>query len=181
MPGVEAAACQELAIESHFSRVKAPYRGMPTVRDMIYGSLLNHIQQMKALQQVSFCQKLPADREFAVPEEELSNLSKKALATTCELHSMLVVDRTAEQSYSLLRAWYHSEGASFFNAPKHEDEEENEEDLVHLDMEEIEDLDAILKEDADKVDEVEEVDEEEEEASEASYRWHKYIINQYKS
>lgn len=163
VPGVEAASCQELAIESHFSRIKASYRGMPTIKDMIYGTFLNHFQQKKALQQASF-QKLTADREFAVPEEELSNLSKKALAATCELHSMLVVDRTAEQSYSLLRNWYRSEGATFFHAPNHDDEEEDEEDSFQLDMVEIEELDAIVKEDAVNVQEVAEG----EEASEAS-------------
>ena len=51
IPRLEPVCCQELAIETHFSRIKQAFRGQPSIRDSIYGTVMSHLRTAKALKQ----------------------------------------------------------------------------------------------------------------------------------
>ena len=110
---------QELAIEVYFSRIKAGYRGSPAIRDCIDGICLQAMKQMLELR------KLPQDFQFSkgtvqdrtpVSRDQLTQISKEALACCCKFQAMISVDETSEDIYSHFRLWYPKKGLAVLQA-----------------------------------------------------------------
>ena len=114
---------------------------------MLYGTLLEHMkQQHKLAQTAELGQPLAQDRAKPLLEAEVLKLSKHALATTCEFHSMLVVDRTPEQTFQDMRSWWQSEGVTFFRAESSkQDAVDDEADVLEPDCVEVEDRRDVLR------------------------------------
>ena len=111
----EPACLQERPIEEHFGRVKSHYRGAPTIRDSIHGTFLQHLRQLNKLnKEPQFGRRIPSDLRAALSPAEISQISKKALASACQFQAFIVTDQSPDDVFSLARAWWSHEGASLF-------------------------------------------------------------------
>ena len=119
MTGVEHRLVQERAIEEHFSRIKSPFRGHPTVRDGQQGLLCTHIKQSKLLEKET-CESLSAphtvqSREPLTPSL-LQKIATRALATSIQYFCMLCVDESPDELHAKLRKWWTHRSESFFRS-----------------------------------------------------------------
>ncbi|CAE7032538.1 unnamed protein product [Symbiodinium sp. CCMP2592] len=143
---------QELPIEVHFSRVKSSFRGSPGIRDCIAGISLDAMKQLLELRRLpeghDFNSNATVQDRTPVTPEQLTQISKEALACCCKFQAMISVDVTAEDIYDHFRSWFRVRGLAVLQARTEDlagtgDAEDSLEHLLEQKVDEVTDL-ALL-------------------------------------
>ena len=129
MTSAEHRLIQERSVEEHFSRIKAPFRGHPSVRDGQQGVLCVHAKQAKQLDKET-CESLSVshtvqDRQ-PLSEAQLARIAGSALATSIQFFCMICVDLSPDELYAELRKWWRNKSEAFFRAATAPQEEDND-------------------------------------------------------
>ena len=137
LTGFEPRFLQEIGIERHFSALKMPFRGSPSLKDYLYGNMALNSRQARKLQGMSAqdLQKYNStkDRE-PLSMEALKLLSKKGCASAVQLYSCISDSLSATDAYGMLRQWWSDRGQQFFRSlrPDALEDEDLHPDVVEL-------------------------------------------------
>ena len=102
---------QELAIESHFSRIKDGFRGTPAVKDGVRGIAVDGAKQLAELRaRPDFSQEQTQQPREGLSRAELARCSKEALSAACLFQTMITIDQTAAEVYQSFRKWFQGSG-----------------------------------------------------------------------
>ena len=130
---LEPRGVQEIAVEEHFSRIKAPFRGQPTLRDGQYGLVRVHAKQCKLLE-TETDETLSASQSCQcrepLSEDELAKLAQSALASAVQYFSMHCVDETTDELTFKFFRWWRDRRDGFFRTWSSEGSAECEEDEI---------------------------------------------------
>ncbi len=98
----------ELPVEQFYSRIKAPFRGTPCVKDGIYGTVLDHQKQMKRLQSKPAGPSPKQQPRQKLTDDQVGAASVKALHTACQFQSAITADGkdAAVWKKDLLSWWF---------------------------------------------------------------------------
>ena len=117
LTSLEHRCIQEKAVEEHFSRIKSPYRGHPSVKDGQLGILATHAKQAKKLEQETSeslgASKTCQSRE-ALTEAEMIKLAQASLTSSIQYFCMLCTDETPDELVWKLMKWWRDHGPAFF-------------------------------------------------------------------
>jgi hypothetical protein len=124
-------SCNSRAIEHHYSRVKEPFRGTPSIQNSIYGAHYVHLSQ--ARQDFGF---VDAKLEEPMKKELALRDAKVALKAACELSSHLCLDQSPRDLLQTFQAYMDSQGSVFLtkgnlaNTDEPEDECDSEDEAI---------------------------------------------------
>ena len=104
---------QELPIEFHFGRLKRHSPGSPSVKDLLYGMMLESTkqeQQLRSMDISALDQKQTTQSREPLTETQLKEAGKVALSSALQFQAFLMRDTSVESLYTRLRSWYPKEG-----------------------------------------------------------------------
>ena len=116
---------QEKVAEYHYGALKAPYRGVPSIRDAIVGGQLLHAKQLKSPQRTQ-----PPKPAGQLTRAEAQALSKECWSACFTFQSWIMQGPTADEISALFDAWWLEEGQGMLaksrrlRPPSPEDEED---------------------------------------------------------
>ncbi|CAE7658027.1 abcB2 [Symbiodinium sp. CCMP2456] len=115
---------QERVCESHFSRIKRPYAGTPSIRDGVYGTVLEHLRVYK--QSLKSKWPDPAPRE-GITMQQATELAARAMQDACFWQSFLSKSRSAQTLRHDLEHWFQTSGKRLLTGLGADSEDECEE------------------------------------------------------
>ena len=115
--GCEQRFVQELPIEHHFSRLKQPFRGQPSLKDFALGHRSLSSRQCRELEGMTEQAMTDRASSFDRPkleDAELKQLAGRALAAAVQFHSFISEDYPPCEVVGNLRTWFEKHGQQFF-------------------------------------------------------------------
>ncbi|CAE7714428.1 FEN1 [Symbiodinium sp. CCMP2592] len=124
MTSLEPKLVQERPVEEHFSRVKAPYRGQPTLRDGLFGLARLNGRQAKQLEKetadsLSAAQTVQCREPLTEENRQtdlLAKIANKSLASAIQYFCMHCVDETPDELSFKFFHWWKNSSESYFRA-----------------------------------------------------------------
>ena len=117
LPWKLSSRCERFA-ETHFSSVKASWRGTPSVRDAIFGNHLHNLRSMAEAKKYRWPDVKPGQ---AVDSFTAGELSQQCLQAACSFQSAISKARTAANIKQDLLHWYKVEGVAFLTINRRAD------------------------------------------------------------
>ena len=140
--GAEPKLLQELGIEQHFGRLKAPFRGSPSLKDFLIGHRSLCARQVKQLNRTPENRIRDRTSSFdrdALDLPQVKSIAMKALRAALEFQSYISEDCPPSELYADLAKWWKSEGQKLFQAPS-SDTPDDRFELFDILPEAVEDL-----------------------------------------
>ena len=110
----------EKVAEFHFGRIKAEFRGKPSIRDGVMATQKKHLENLRKQIPNS-----PASAESPLSLEAARTLCKASLKTACLFQSYISVAKGPEDLGEDLVQWWQKSGATMLSKMDPEDEPED--------------------------------------------------------
>ncbi|CAE7037389.1 FEN1, partial [Symbiodinium sp. CCMP2456] len=129
MTPLEPKLIQERPVEEHFSKLKAPYRGQPTLRDALFSLARLNGRQAKQLE------KETVDSLSAAPtvqcrepltEDQLGKIANKSLVSAIQYFCMHCKDETPDELSCKFFHWWKHSSESYFRTSLHVEADEDD-------------------------------------------------------
>lgn len=102
--------CQEDSLEHMFSSLKEPYRGTPTLKDLVVSGQLHHVRQRAKLMQSSAKPAAGVQSWDGLPRAHMVTLANQALDGACQFVSASLVKVRPSDLKAHLQDWWREEG-----------------------------------------------------------------------
>lgn len=97
----------EMPVEHFYGRVKRTFRGQPCIKDGLYGTALEHLEQLhRSRKEPAGPDRRQAERQ-GLPTESLPEISKEAFRSACRFFMLITCsDNTAVELGEQFRKWW---------------------------------------------------------------------------
>lgn len=113
--------CQEDSLEHMFSRLKEPYRGTPTLKDLVVSGQLHHVRQRAKLAQSSAKPAVGVQSWDGLPRAQMLTLANQALDGACQFVSASLVKVPPSDLKAHLQDWWREEGEELLFRTHHDE------------------------------------------------------------
>ena len=138
-------AQQEECAELHFAKVKAPFAGVPCIRDGVLSTHHHHLAMAASKEKTPSVEHPTATQ---LSDEQTSHISKDALKSACLLQSALVVGRSAQDVYQTLQSVWNDIQRTLLTSEADEGQVEDDdcfEECAPEDVEDVEDWSKVIR------------------------------------
>lgn len=116
--------CQEDSLEHIFGKLKEPYRGTPTLKDLVVSGQLHHVRQRANLAQSSAKPAVGVQSWDGLPRAQMLTLANQALDGACQFLSASLVKVPPSDLKAHLQDWWREEGEELLFRTHHDEADE---------------------------------------------------------